>query len=362
MSNNTVSTDDLRELPPIFWENYTERDAKGDSVSECFGLFNQYNARRYGRIIDGEDYRPDPRVIGMNPCGEITLEAYEACNLAEIFLPNIANEEEFAAAARLCYIFTKTISKYPFSDSRVNEVVSNNHRLGISVTGFLQAMHLKNETIFNNVYRSIEEFDETYSRQIGVKRSIKLTTVKPSGTLSLLPGVTPGVHPAFAKHYIRRIRFASDDPLVAMCESHGFPAEPAINYDGSKDWTTMVVSFVDKSPALTAHEISAVKQLEYQKWLQTYWADNSVSCTVYFKDEELPAIRHWLGKNYNENMKSTSMLRHTGHGFVQAPYEEITQDTYESIKAVTKPITRIIDTKLRDLNMVECAGGACPIK
>lgn len=362
MSNNTCVSDDLRELPKHFWDNFTERDSNGNAVSECFGLFNQYNAQRYGRISDGHGYRDDPHVIGLNPCGEITLEGYEACNLTEIYLPNIEDEDEFRIAAKLCYMVGKTISKYPFSDPVVNAVVQRNHRLGISVTGFLQAPHLKDEGLFTRVYRSLEAIDVEYSKILGITESVKLTTVKPSGTLSLLPGVTPGVHPAFAEYYKRRIRFSATDPLVDICLQHGFSVEPAINIDGSKNLDTMVVTFVDKTTALTAHDVSAVKQLEYQKWLQTYWSDNAVSCTVYFKDEEIPEIKQFLDVNYNENMKSTSMLRHSGHGYIQAPYEEITRDEYYRIKSITTPIVRLTETSIRDLDSVECSTGMCPIR
>ncbi len=361
MSNNTCLSDDFKELPKLFWDNYLERK-DNQAVSECFGLFNQYNARRYGRIIDGEGYRPDPYVVGLNPCGEITLEGYEACNLAEIFLPNIDDEDDFKEATKLCYLVTKTISNYPFSDPLSNEVVQRNHRLGISVTGFLQAPHLRNETIFNNVYRYLEDLDKTYSAMLGISESVKLTTVKPSGTLSLLPGVTPGVHPAFSRYYYRRIRFAASDPLLNTIANHGFPIEPAINIDGSHNFDTMVATFVDSSPAITASELTAVKQLQAQKWLQTHWADNSVSCTVYFKDEEMPEIKAFLDSNYDENMKCVSMLRHSGHGYIQAPYEEISKDEFARLKSITKPIDFISEDQIRDMDNIECQGGVCPIK
>lgn len=361
MSNNTVECYDIRQLPPVFWQNYTER-VNGQATSECFGLVNLHNARRFGRLADGEDFRPDPLVVGLNPCGEITLESYEACNIADIFLPNIEDEEEFMTAAHLLYKVTKSISRLPTNDRRVNEVVSRNHRLGIGVTGFLQAPHLRSEPIFNRVYRSIEELDESYSRRIGCSRSIKLTTVKPSGTLSLLAGVTAGVHPAFASHYIRRIRFAANDPLVAVCEANGYHVEPQIGFDGQPNYETLVVSFPCHTTAITAKQVDAVTQLEYQKWLQTNWSDNGVSCTVYFHDEELPAIQKWLTSQYPESVKSISFLRHTAHGFVQAPYEEITPQQYAEMTSKVKPITKVTESEVRDPLVSDCDAGSCPIR
>ncbi len=364
MSNNTVDTNDLRELPQLFWDNYTEVDRHGDAVSECFGLINLHNCRTYGRLADGEDYRPDPLVVGTNPCGEISLESYEACNLAEIFLPNIQDEEEFIEVSRIIYKVVKTISRHRFSHPRTREVVERNRRLGIGVTGFLQAGHLKSESIFNAAYRAIEEEDISYSAALGINRSIKLTTVKPSGTLSLLAGVTPGGHPAFSKYMIRRIRFAANDPLVDRCRANGFHVEPKLELDGSNDYNTMVVSFPIATPkgTLTESDVSGINQLEYQKWLQTHWADNSVSTTVYYSDNELPSIRAWLERNYPDNVKTSSLLRAKKHGFKQAPFEAITQERYNELCSKSKPITSIDDDTEREIDSVECSAGGCPIK
>lgn len=359
MSNNSVCCNKFEHLPDKFWSGYN-----GDG--EPYGLINLKNCRQYGRLIDGKDYRPDRKVVGCNPCAEITLESYESCNLSEIFLPNIKDKHEFKEVALLMYKVTKSISCLPFIHEQTNEVVSKNHRLGNSVTGFLQAKEeLRDERIFDEVYKAMEKEDKTYSKILDVTPSIKLTTVKPSGTLSLLAGVTPGVHPAYAPQYIRRIRMASGDPLVGICKSHGYHVEPVKNFDGTSNWDTMVVSFPVKVPEGTvcAKDLTAVQQLDYSKWLQTHWADNSVSVTVYYRKEELPAIKTWLGENYDKNLKTVSFLLHSEHGFVQAPYEEISEDQYKTMVKGTKPITKLDNDVGMDLkDSLECSSGACPIK
>lgn len=364
MSNNSVSCDDLGILPTLFWDNFTEQK-NGINVSEPFGLINLYNCRRFGRLADGENYRPDHLVTGTNPCGEATLEPFEPCNLFEIFLPNIQDEEEFKIVAGLAYKVCKNISRYPFMESYVNEVVRRNNRLGIGVCGFLQAGHLRNEEIYNNVYRYLEQLDRDYSRMLGCNTSIKLTTVKPSGTVSLLAGVTPGVHPAFAPFYIRRIRFAGNDPLVSVCAKHGYPINPLIRFDGTLDSNTVVIDFPIKTPTGTicAKDLTAVEQLDIARWLQTNWSDNSVSVTIYYDNEELPIILGYLNKNYSEAIKSISFLRKEKHGFVQAPFEEINEEEYRKLKSKVKPITKLKESSERDLiENVECAGGVCAIK
>ncbi len=149
-------------------------------------------------------------------------------------------------------------------------------------------------------------------RKDGFNTSVKLTTVKPSGTLSLLPGVTPGCHPAYSRFMIRRIRIASNHSLVNVCRDSGYPVEYQRNFDGSEDHSTMVVSFPFRHPdhAVLAKDMTALQQLETVKWLQETWSDNSVSCTVYYRKEELPEIRKYLKKHYKNNHKSLSFLLH----------------------------------------------------
>jgi len=92
-------------------------------------------------------------------------------------------------------------------------------RMGIGITGILQCPEKLEWCDY--VYKELRKFDKEYSKARGWPVSVKLTTCKPSGTLSLLPGVTPGVHPAFAQYLIRRVRIAADHSLVEVCKEHG---------------------------------------------------------------------------------------------------------------------------------------------
>lgn len=358
MSNNTVQTSAIELLPECFWDGYEGR-------GEPYGLLNIDLCRQFGRLIDGKDYRPDYGVIGANPCMEQYLENYEACNLSEIFLPNIIDVGEFGQVAELLLMANKTISCLPFIYPKTNEVVSRNHRIGIGVTGFLQATHLHDSDIFDAVYSHLEDVDERISRDMNIGKSIKITTVKPSGSLSLLAGVTPGVHAAYAPYYIRRITFAENDPLVTVARKNGYNIEPKINIDGSRDFSTMIVDFPIETPKGTqcANGYSAIQQLENQKFLQTYWSDNSVSMTCYFQPHELQDIKNWLKENYSHSMKTGSFLLHKDHGFVQAPYEEITENQYIEMSSKILPIISIIDTEQFEIvDPEECSTASCPTK
>jgi ribonucleoside-triphosphate reductase len=358
MSNNSVITSDIGELSNDFWRGY-------EGNGEPYGLINLENCRRFGRLADGPGYRPDHDVVGVNPCGEITLASHEACNLAEIYLPRISDIHEFEEAARLQYMAVKTISMLPFIHPKTNAIVTKNRRLGIGVTGFCAAQHLHNPGIFDAVYESLEDFDKEYSRTIRSNESIKLTTVKPSGTNSLLPGVPPGVHPDYSPHYIRRITFAANDPLVEVAREYGYHVEPKVNLDKTRDLNTMVVDFPIKvaDGTITAKDLTAVQQLENQLFLQRHWSDNSVSMTCYYRPGELPGIKAWLKDNYKNNVKTASFLLHSEHGFDQAPYQEITAEQYAEMAGKVRPITQIVDRESRSiLESVECGTGGCPIK
>ena len=353
MSNNSVVCHDIGDLHEFFWDGY---EGKG----EPYGLINLKLSRKIGRL--GETEYPDPDVQGYNPCAEQSLADGETCCLAEIYLPNITSKEEMLDVAKLLYRVNKHSLALPFHLKITEEIVHKNMRMGIGVTGFLQATE-EQKSWLKDVYKDLREFDKQYSKEHGFPTSIKLTTVKPSGTLSLLPGVTPGCHPAYARYMIRRIRISANHPLVQTCRDHGYPVEFQQNFDGSEDHSTVVVSFPFRHPdhAVLAKDMTAIQQLETVKWLQENWSDNSVSCTVYYRKEELPEIRKYLKKNYKNNHKSLSFLLHNEHGFKQAPLEEITKEQYDELVAKTRLITSI-DSLDIGLDDSECASGACPIR
>ena len=353
MSNNSVVCHDIGDLHDFFWDGY---EGKG----EPYGLINLKLSRKVGRL--GETQYPDPDVQGYNPCAEQSLADGETCCLAEIYLPNITSKEELADVATLLYRVNKHSLALPFHLKVTEEIVHKNMRMGIGITGVLQSSE-EQKSWLKDVYTKLREFDKEYSAKNGFPESVKITTVKPSGTLSLLPGVTPGCHPAYARYMIRRIRISANHPLVQTCRDHGYPVEYQQNFDGSEDRSTMVVSFPFRHPdnAVLAKDMTAIDQLETIKWLQSEWSDNSVSCTVYYRMEELPEIKKYLKKNYKTNHKSLSFLLHNEHGFKQAPLEEITKEQYDDLVAKTRLITSISSLDI-GLDDAECATGACPVR
>lgn len=356
MSNNSVDCFDSKLLPQEFWDTYQQ--------GEPYGLVNIQLSRKVGRL---GDYRyPDPNVEGYNPCAEQSLNNYETCCLAEVYLPNIESKEELKEVCKILYKVNKHSLALKSHHKETQDIVNANMRMGIGITGFQMASE-EQKSWLSETYEFLREFDKEYSKEKGFPESIKLTTVKPSGTLSLLAGVTSGVHPATAgQYYIRRIRISSNSPLVEVCRKHGYKVEFQENYDGSLDKSTYVVEFPCRFPDGTksADDMTVFEQLEDVKFLQKNWSDNSVSVTAYYSIEELPKIREYIEENFNDNFKTLSfLLKMDASGFKQMPYEGITKEKYYELIKNVRPINEIDEYIEDDISdNLECTSGACPVR
>ena len=346
MSNNSVVTSNTSALPDTFWEGY-----RGNG--EPYGLFNLEAARKLGR---SHEVRPDKTIEGTNPCAEIGLANRESCNLADIFLPNIESQDELIDLAKLLYKIQKAVAALPYLDRESDEITSKNMRLGLGVSGIAQAREKLDW--LSPTYEMLRDFDQYWSTYKEWPPSVRLTTVKPSGTLSLLAGVTPGIHPGYSRYHIRRVRMAAADPLLPYCESRGYKVEWVENDDRTK-----VVEFPCEFPedTVVAADMTAVQQLQLQGRLQHDWADNAVSVTVYLQPEELIEVRQYLKDNWH-SMKSVSFLLHSEHGFTQAPLEEISHNEYLRMLDKTHDSKILVSAGVSEVLDDDCASGACPVR
>ena len=290
------------------------------------------NMRKYSRMKNGGDNK-DHRVMGGNPCLEQSLESYELCCLVETFPDNHDSLEDYQRTLKYAYLYAKTVTLGRTHWSDTNRVMLRNRRIGCSVSGVAQFItsrgldELKNW--LNAGYDVIQEWDDMYSDWFAVPKSIKTTSVKPSGTVSLLAGATPGLHYPESRFYIRRMRLSKHSDLLAPLEKAGYKLEPAF---GSEDTTMVVEVPVDVGEGIrTAAELSIWEQFSLAAFLQRHWADNQVSCTVTFnpeteKDQIAPALNY-----YQYHLKGISLLpRHDYGAYQQMPYEAIEEETYHS--------------------------------
>lgn len=350
MANLSVNCSDPDDLHPLFWKTYEN--------GEPFGIVNMKNINKFARM--GELKKDTAQCV--NPCGEAVLEDGEPCNLQEIFLPNLKNEEEFIEAARLMHRWGKRVTCETYHNAKNDEVVKRNRRIGTGITGCLQSSLFKPE-VLDNVYAAIQEENFKYSKELGIPESIRTTVIKPSGTLSLLGDCTPGIHPSYSEYYIRRVRFSSNDALIPILRDAGHPIEPVQRFDGTLDMNTLVVDFFCKTEENTPCadvDMDTWEQLNILKMAQKHWSDQSVSVTVYYKKDEISKLKSWLNDNLKE-LKTISFLCHNDHGFKQAPLEAISKEVYE------RNLERIKDIDMEQINNgalenMECQNGACPIK
>jgi hypothetical protein len=275
----------------------------------------------------------------VHNCGEITLEPSELCNLVEMFPNNHDDLEDFKKTIKYAYLYAKTITLLNTNWAETNKVMLRNRRIGLSMTGVVQFISKNGMSTLKKWmregYSSASYYDEIYSDWFAIPKSKKLTTIKPSGTVSLLAGATPGIHYPESKYYIRRVRLASNSPYVDVLKQSGYNVEPA-NEDikGS-----VVVEFPVSSGAetKTINEVSMWEQLNLASFAQENWADNSVSVTITFKKEEANSIESALDY-YQFKLKAVSFLPKLEEGaYAQMPYEEITSEKYEEmLSRITK--------------------------
>jgi adenosylcobalamin-dependent ribonucleoside-triphosphate reductase len=320
------------------------------------------NARAYGRMGLAADWR-DRRVAGANPCVEQSLEDRELCCLVETFPCNHDSYADYERTLKYAYLYAKSVTLIQTHDKRTNQVLLRNRRIGASMSGITQAIKKHGRREFFNWcdagYTYLRDLDKLYSDWLCVRESIKITSVKPSGTVSLLPGVTPGIHFPHSMYYIRRIRFNKDHPLVEILKKHGYYIE-----DDMYSPNTVVAEFPIKEEMFdrAKDEVSMWEQLELAAQMQRYWADNQVSITVTFKPEEAKDIKHAL-ELYEVRLKGVSFLPLSNHGYAQAPYETITQGYYEARMAVVTPILSENGTSItHDQTDRFCDGDACAVQ
>lgn len=300
-------------------------------------------------------WHDDEGAVVVNPCGEIFLHKREACCLVEFFPSRC---ESLTAARRAAVLATRYCLRQrldPLPDVESDIKQKTNMRLGVAIGGVCDFDW--NTRTLDRLYLDVRVAADDYALELGVNAPIAVTCIKPSGTISLLVGASPGMHAPFAPYYIRRARFASNDPMVAHLVAAGVPMEPD-QYDQTLN--TLVASFPIANPGLKVYVANETVDDQIQRLvdLQNHWADNAVSATVSFEKHEELRLAELLAENIHD-IKSVSCLP-KAHGYTQAPYEEITKEQYESLIAGIDNTAKL--TYGGDVLVDECAGGACPVR
>jgi len=323
-------------------------------------------ARDYGRLADAPDYK-DTRIMGFNPCAEQPLESYELCTLVEVHLNRHDSKEDFLKTLKFAYLYGKTVTLMPTHWQQTNGIMQRNRRIGTSLTGIAAFADEHGLPVIrewmDEGYNTIRKYDHSYSEWLCVRESVRVTTVKPSGSVSLLSGATPGVHwgPG-GEFYLRAIRFGNTDPMVHLFKAAGYKIE-----DDLVSANTSVVYF----PVASGHkrsekQVSLFEKIGLAATAQKYWSDNGVSVTLSFdKEEEKKFIAPALNM-YEGQLKAVSFLPMGDKVYPQQPYTEITREQYNSYVGKIGKIdwSAIYDGKdnLDAESEKYCSTDACEIK
>lgn len=286
-------------------------------------------ARNYGRLADAPDYK-DSRVMGFNPCAEQPLESYELCTLVEVHLNRHDSMEDFLRTLKFAYLYGKTVTLMPTHWPTTNGIMQRNRRIGTSLTGIASFSDIHGlpttRTWMDEGYNKIRYYDRKYSEWLCVRESIRVTTVKPSGSVSILSGATPGVHwgPG-GEHFLRAIRFGATDPMVHLFRAAGYFVE-----DDLVSANTVVVYFPVKSGhPRSEKDVTLFEKIGLAATAQKYWSDNGVSVTLSFdKETETKHVASALNM-YEGQLKAVSFLPMGNTVYPQQPYTQITQEEYE---------------------------------
>ena len=334
MSNNSPrleTHEHFKRLPEI---------ANGVRLNGEPGFFNLVATQKFGRF--GREM-PD-KATALNPCAEIPLEHREVCNLAEVFPTRCQSDSDIQRAMRLATLYTSTVSLLPTHSRSTNNVIARNRRIGVSVSGVAEWVHdigaAAMTRSLRDGYNVVRAENKRLASEAGVPESIRVTTVKPSGSISQLAGCSSGIHSPTFKYAIRRMRVPAKSAVAKALAEAGYQHEPDVNEPG----VTEVIEFpIDQGKAPPAHEVSVWEQALMACTFQREWADNSVSVTLYFdKEREGHELERLFGQ-IAPMMKSFSASPHTrvegGKApYPQMPYEEITHEEYLKRKAALKHV------------------------
>ena len=342
MSNNSVilrTPDDFKNYIPII----AKRLVDGNNGEP--GILNAINIKKFGRVnktYDKNDEwtreREEDNAIGINPCSEIPLESYELCNISDVFptkcvdTSGVFNEDVFYKAIEYATFYCSIISLLPTHSPESNAVIARNHRIGVGLSGTAllteQTGYSYMISLLKKGYRKIREVNNWVMDMAGVKKSVRCSTIKPSGSISQLAGTSAGIHfPICSRFIIRRVRVAANSDLVP------FLIKNNINYEkDSYSDNTLVFEFpVDQGKGIrTINEVSMFEQILVASMYQCHYADNSVSVTINYDKEEAKYLEQAIALSI-PNLKCLSFLPKNDIQYKQAPYESITEEKYNEL-------------------------------
>ena len=337
------------------------------------GLLTQLPKRRIDNwkragIID--DQNTIVELPGSNPCGEITLRSKQFCNLTSIVVRPRDTVADLKRKVRLSTIlgtYQATLTNFGYLSKEWKQNCDEEALLGVSITGYYDNKTIRDDEVLRELRDESIKVNKEYARKFEINQSTCITTVKPHGNSGQLLYVGSGMHPWFAKHFIRRVRISVNDPLFTLMKDQGVPSKPEIGYSTSNS-TVAVLEFPIKAPegAVTRDQVTAIDLLNEWKRLKLNYIEHNPSVTIYVGSDEWIKVANFIYENW-DIVGGLSFLPRSEHVYQLAPYEEITKEEYDKRM---KEIKHIDFSKLmyyeQDDNTIgakefACVSGVCSI-
>ena len=337
------------------------------------GLMTQLPARRIDNwkkagIID------DQNVIvglpGSNPCGEITLRSKQFCNLTSIVVRPRDTMLDLKRKVRLSTIlgtYQAILTNFGYLSKEWKENCEEEALLGVSITGYYDNSTIRKDEVLNDLREESIRVNKEYAKKFGINASTCITTIKPHGNSGQLLYVGSGMHPWFAKYFIRRVRISTNDPLYQLIKDQGVPFKAEVGYSTANS-TVAVVEFPIKAPdgAITRDQVSAIDLLNEWKRLKINYIEHNPSVTIYVGNDEWIKVANFIYENW-EIVGGLSFLPRSEHVYQLAPYEEISKEEYEKRIKEIKHIdfSKLVYYEQEDNTMgakeYACISGVCSI-
>ena len=331
----------------------------------------------WGKIVASNSGEPgiyfsDDKDWGTNPCCEIALRPFQFCNLTEINVSNIESQEDLnkrVAAGAFLGTLQASYTNFHYLRDIWKRTTEKDALVGVGMTGIGSGKVL--EYNLEEAAAEAKKANEDIAKIIEINKAARVTTVKPSGTSSLVLGTSSGIHAWHNDFYVRRMRLGKNEALYQyLAQNH----PELVEDDFFKPDIQAVVSVPQKAPDGAIYRTeSPMDLLERTKKFNVEWVKaghrkgantNNVSATISVKQDEWDQVGEWMWKNKN-TFNGLSVLPYDNGSYTQAPFEDITEEKFSEMEShlngidLRKIVEMSDETDLKD--QAACAGGACEI-
>ena len=317
-------------------------------------------------------YLTNDKDWGTNPCCEIALRPNQFCNLCEVNASDIESQEDFeerVKAAAFIGTLQAGYTDFHYLRDVWKKTTEKEALIGVGMTGIGSGVVLGYD--MEKAAKVVKEENERIAGLIGINKAARCTTVKPSGTSSLVLGTSSGIHAWHNDYYVRRIRVGKNESIyMYLYVNH----PELIEDEFFRPHDTAVISIPQKAPKDSILRTESVFQiLERVKKVSQEWVkgghrtgsnSHNVSATISVKEDEWPQVGDWMWQN-KDFYNGLSVLPYSNHTYTQAPFEDCTKEKYEELMKslnnidLTKVIELDDNTELRE--SLACSGGQCEI-